>query len=36
MMTDINRLLPSIGTQCFRNYYETAIQHGENINAQDC
>ncbi len=25
MMTDINRLLPSIGTQCFRNYYETAI-----------
>ena len=34
-MTDIDRLLQSIGKRCFRNCYETAVRRGENFDAQD-
>ena len=34
-MTNVDRLLQSIGKRCFRNCYETAIRRGENFDAYD-
>ena len=34
-MTNIDRLVQSIGKRCFRNCYETAVRRGENFDVQD-
>ena len=34
-MTDVDRLLQSIGKRCFRNCYETAAKLGDSFSTDD-